>query len=531
MANCNSFLHIKVKCRAYLIIGDPFFLTVRDMGNSYTKMRSGMERRVIKRCIEEGELITTKAPAVGRSMVKAIASSLFGHNTEDAMYRRVLICLTFLVSGRSGESGTATWNLTTWDHIMRNVSFDWSQSKTSKQKGVTMVSDYENYDMDFYHCLGSFLICNYGQRSHLLDEEENHWIFPEIAALEKNGHSKKLSNFLQDLSPTSTSVEYSRSIVRELPSDVSGNSLRVGSINEASARNVSPYAIIMHGGHDCAGQSASFEYIVTTPMSALPGNRYHIVRMNALYTIKISQRYNSASRLYIYSAAMALAGYPSHYYTDSTSFHVPASPDLRIIMKESNQQMMNNFINHLFNVREKHFSVGRKLRPLLECLFATIIMYHGEILASHGALHVVSKAVIRSAKEFQVTDKVLEEWGGILKSDWRIRNTKASSNSSENRALMEIIIAQNEAHVKAYMRQELMITTAVNELQNLKKTVGRYEGMMKDLLQYSQESPQKRKKTEGHNLYNTNLLASFLIPIHLIVDCSWFDAGLKPRTG
>ena len=57
-------------------IGDPFFSTVRDMGNWYTKMRSGMERRIIKRCIEEGELITTKAPAVGRSMVKAIAASL-----------------------------------------------------------------------------------------------------------------------------------------------------------------------------------------------------------------------------------------------------------------------------------------------------------------------------------------------------------------------------------------------------------------------------------------------------------------------
>ena len=77
-----------------------------------------------------------------------------------------------------------------------------------------------------------------------------------------------------------------------------------------------------------------------------------------------------------------------------------------------------------------YFSVGRKLRPLLECLFASIIMYHGEIMASHGALHVVLKAVIRSAKDFQVTDKILEDWGGILKSDWRIRNTKTSSSLS-----------------------------------------------------------------------------------------------------
>jgi hypothetical protein len=59
--------------------------------------------------------------------------------------------------------------------------------------------------------------------------------------------------------------------VRELPADVSGNSLRVGSINEAATRNVSPYAVIMHGGHDMTGQSASWEYVLTTPMSAMPG--------------------------------------------------------------------------------------------------------------------------------------------------------------------------------------------------------------------------------------------------------------------
>ena len=60
-----------------------------------------------------------------------------------------------------------------------------------------------------------------------------------------------------------------------LPSDVSGNSLRVGSINEAVSRIVSPYAVIMHGGHDCTGQSASFAYIITTPMSSMPGKKQY----------------------------------------------------------------------------------------------------------------------------------------------------------------------------------------------------------------------------------------------------------------
>ena len=40
-------------------------------------------------------------------------------------------------------------------------------------------------------------------------------------------------------------------------------------------------------------------------------------------------------------------------------------------------------------------NVGCKLRPLLECLFATIIMYHNEVVAQYGSLHVIPKAVIR----------------------------------------------------------------------------------------------------------------------------------------
>ena len=114
-------------------------------------------------------------------------------------------------------------------------------------------------------------MCEFGQRDYTKDSYENHWILPEISVLEKQGSSKKISLFLQDLAPGSKNVEYARSIVPSLPADVSGNSLRVGSINEAAARNVSPYAVIMHGGHDMTGHSASWEYVITTPMSALPG--------------------------------------------------------------------------------------------------------------------------------------------------------------------------------------------------------------------------------------------------------------------
>lgn len=166
-------------------------------------------------------------------MMKKIAQSYLAHNTADSIYRRFSLVMTFLASGRAGEAGSATWNLASWDDILQNLYFDWSQSKSGKQKGISFVSDYEGYDMDFFHSLGCYFICSFGQKDHMKNDYENHWILPEISVLEKSGTSKKISLFLQDLTTTGGSSEYSRSVIPTLPCDVSGNSLRVGSINEA----------------------------------------------------------------------------------------------------------------------------------------------------------------------------------------------------------------------------------------------------------------------------------------------------------
>ena len=195
-------------------------------------------------------------------------------------------------------------------------------------------------------------------------------------------------------------------------------------------------------------------------------------------------------------AAMALAGYPSYYYTDSTSMQTPASPRVESVLDETNAQLINNFINHLFHVREKHFNVGCKLRPLLECLFATIIMYHGEVVAQYGSLHVISKAVIRSARVFHVSDRVLEEWGSRMKNDWLMRNAKPSTNNAENKNLMDIIIAQNDAYNKSSLRQEQKLSQMYEEVKYLTKAIEKYEGIFKDIRQQIEDTPSKRKRVE-----------------------------------
>lgn len=123
--------------------------------------------------------------------------------------------------------------------------------------------------MDFYHCLGCYFICKYGQEDHNRSEAENHWILPDLAT-QGTASSRKISSFLQDLSNASKNNEYKRSVVPRLPEDVSGN-FRVGSINEAVAKNIPVQSVILHGGHEMQGYSASWEYVIASPAATLPG--------------------------------------------------------------------------------------------------------------------------------------------------------------------------------------------------------------------------------------------------------------------
>ena len=199
--------------------------------------------------------------------------------------------------------------------------------------------------------------------------------------------------------------------------------------------------------------------------------------------------------LFIIPAAMALSGYPSHYYTDSVNMKSPATPNLRLIMNDTNSQLINNFMNHLFHVQEDYFKVGNKLRKLLECMFATMLMYHSQMIHKYGESHIISKSVMRSGREFLVNEKMLSEWGEIIRSDWVLRNNKAQTNSVENKSLMDEIVKNNEQIKKTNFEQSNELKIIKEELRELKTTVDRFEGIFKDIRQHLVGSPSKKRKS------------------------------------
>ena len=193
---------------------------------------------------------------------------------------------------------------------------------------------------------------------------------------------------------------------------------------------------------------------------------------------------------------MALSGYPFRYYTDSADFQLPASPNLNLIINDTNRQMINNFMDHLFNVEEEFFKANKKLRPLLECTFASIIMYHGVIKNKFGKSHIITMNVIRCASEFQVNDKLLEDWGETIKTDWILRNTKSQSNNEENRLLMETMISSNDRLMKFNSKLLVEMNTIKEDMRQMKRSNDECEGILRDIRQHLVGSPTKKRKLE-----------------------------------
>jgi geranylgeranyl pyrophosphate synthase len=103
---------------------------------------------------------------------------------------------------------------------------------------------------------------------------------------------------------------------------------------------------------------------------------------------------------------MALSGYPAHYYSESNNVKVPATPNLKQIMNETNNQLINNFMNHLFHIQEELFKVGKKLRPLLECMFASLLMYHTTLLNKFGQTHIITSMLSYDRQKGRRVDKL-----------------------------------------------------------------------------------------------------------------------------
>lgn len=247
---------------------DPFFVGVsEDSNNWYTAMRAGIERIVVSRCIDNGESISEKPPSLSRSQMLALLNELWIHATPDAFLRVCILATTYCSFGRSSDIQVATLNLYRWDHTLQIGGYAINSPKTGKDKPIGYVHD-SNYRMDHYVCMAVNLMMGNGQASFQQHDCNNHWVFDGLQVKES---SAKISGYLENLTPSSKSVEYKDRNVPCLPDNIVAGSLRQGSLNELTAGNVPHTITTLAGGHEESEPSNYILYQIASFSSIMPG--------------------------------------------------------------------------------------------------------------------------------------------------------------------------------------------------------------------------------------------------------------------
>lgn len=239
----------------------------------YKKLMKNVERNVARRCIEAGDPVTTSPPPVARSTVCAACLAYFLVGTQEALLRRLIIAMIFVVAGRGGEAAANTWNLCTWDYTLNCLYFAWQQPKTLKQKGIVLLSDRNNHALDFYKALADLFTTGFFT-TPVDAEEENDWMFPNLRGMAAASVATKISNYLKDLRPSSASTTYGK--VQSMPEDVSSGSMRTGALCQMDADGVFPHRMAAVSGHDLKGFSAMWEYITVTWITSVHGTCVYV---------------------------------------------------------------------------------------------------------------------------------------------------------------------------------------------------------------------------------------------------------------
>lgn len=130
----------------------------RAISNGKVHYRTFINLYVLKLCLNInntlGDIIRDSPPPIGREDgVKLICKSYFLANTDQSLFRRFVILLIYLACGRAGEVALTFWSLISWNYTIKNVYFNWSQSKTSKQKGIAVLPDKDCFFHGLVPCI------------------------------------------------------------------------------------------------------------------------------------------------------------------------------------------------------------------------------------------------------------------------------------------------------------------------------------------------------------------------------------------
>ena len=329
--------------------------------------------------------------------------------------------------GRAGEVATSNWDKTVWCPITNCLRLQWSSTKTSKEKGLGILSERQHTFMDFYLLLSSLFIFGFFSRPSAANDD--HFWFPSLrpggGGVNPQGVAPLISRWLADLTPDSKNKSYVIK-VESLPADVSSGSLRHSAINIMAAMGVMVESIVAMSGHFLTSVSAVFEYLNITVTSTVIG-------------------------------MMVLTGWniPTHTMWVKS----PPTPTLKALIgsgtiSEDDLVVLMNHLYHLHYDSHAIFRPGGSHRKLAECMFATTLMHFAEVHDKYPG-HEVSRKLLNAVvfvklkETHSAAEALIKGWGERIKSDW-LMEALPEPNPHENMIvshlaqLKEVIEAQRQ---------------------------------------------------------------------------------------
>jgi hypothetical protein len=117
------------------------------------------------------------------------ASPIYCYYRDEKLQHPLIVALTYSAAGRGGEVKFVN---TQDGCIMANLDTDtvWTESKTLQKYSMPMVPNKSDYTYDFYHCLGSYVMCDDGLHRLPSDAVFESFLFPNLHSM-KNANVKK----------------------------------------------------------------------------------------------------------------------------------------------------------------------------------------------------------------------------------------------------------------------------------------------------------------------------------------------------
>lgn len=135
---------------------------------------------------------------------------------------------------------------------------------------------------------------------------------------------------------------------------------------------------------------------------------------------------------------LALANWPWWTYSDKTTRQMPYNANLGCIKTADNFQLLNNFMNKVFQIKAYHFTERGRLRPAIETYMAAFLMHFEPFRAAHGDKHMIVALFIRVAKDLKITIATIEAWGSAIKEVVKRHDFKLPGNNIDNLLLIDV---------------------------------------------------------------------------------------------